>query len=128
MITYLDTAIAVWLAQGSLQKISPAALDHLRTPGLQIRLSPMVLLELQFLHEIGRILLPAADIRRKLEAEIGLEVCRLDFSAITEAALTESWTRDPFDRVITAHARVNGLSWLVTADRKIREFYPRALW
>lgn len=128
MITYLDTSVAVWLAQKSLDRLSPAALDHLGQPQVDCRLSPAVLLELQFLYEIGRILLPAADIRRKLETELAVAVCPLGFPAIAEAALSESWTRDPFDRLITAHARVNSLSWLVTSDRHILEIYPRAIW
>ena len=127
MTSYLDTGVAVWLAQRSLERISPAALEHL-TQSADRRLSPTVLLELQFLYEIGRILLPAADIRRKLEAEFAVEVCSLAYPLIVEAAVGESWTRDPFDRLITAHARANGLSWLVTSDRRIREVYPRAVW
>lgn len=127
MITYLDTNVSVWLAQKSLDRISPVALDHLiQSPDR--RLSPTVLLELQFLYEIGRILLPAADIRRKLEAEFSVTVCDFAFPLIAQTAVAENWTRDPFDRLITAHARANGLSWLVTADRRMREAYPRALW
>lgn len=130
MTTYLDTAVAVWLAQGSLDRISPKALAHLRGTGRETdcRLSPAVLLELEFLFETGRILLPAADIRRKLELEAGVTVCELGFAEVVEAALRENWTRDPFDRLITAHARANALAWLVTSDRRIREAYPRAIW
>jgi PIN domain nuclease of toxin-antitoxin system len=126
--TYLDTSVAIWLAQRSLDRISQPALDHLKKPDMECLLSPAVLLELQFLYEIKRILLPPADIRRKLEREFGVEVCDLDFLTITTTALDEGWTRDPFDRMITAHARANGLSWLVTSDRRIRESYPRSIW
>jgi PIN domain nuclease of toxin-antitoxin system len=128
VITYLDTSVSVWLAQKSLDRISAVALDHLIHTATDCRLSPTVLLELEFLYEIGRILLPAADIRRKLEVEAGVTVCDLGFPLIAETALRENWTRDPFDRLITAHARANSLAWLVTADRRIREAYPRAIW
>lgn len=128
MITYLDTSVAVWLAQRSLDRLTAPALDHLAQSTFDRRISPAVLLELQFLFEIGRILLPAADVRRKLEAEFAVEVCDLSFPLVTETSLTENWTRDPFDRLITAHARANGLAWLVTSDRHIREVYPRAIW
>ncbi|MGB7134974.1 MAG: PIN domain-containing protein [Acidobacteriaceae bacterium] len=127
MTTYLDTAVAVWLAQRSLDRISPAALEHLRGAA-DCRMSPAVLLELEFLYEIGRILLPAADIQRKLESEAGVTVCELGFAEVVETALRENWTRDPFDRLITAQARANALAWLVTSDRRIREAYPRAIW
>ncbi|MGA8112018.1 MAG: PIN domain-containing protein [Acidobacteriaceae bacterium] len=128
MTTYLDTAVAVWLAQGSLDRISPAALEHLRGAAMDCRMSPAVLLELEFLYEIGRILLPAADIQRKLESEAGVTVCEMGFAEVVETALRENWTRDPFDRLITAQARANALAWLVTSDRRIREAYPRAIW
>ena len=127
MITYLDTSVAVWLAQKSLDRITPAGLDHL-AHATDRRLSFAVLLELQFLYEIKRILIPAADIRRKLETEFAVTVCDLSFPLIAETALTENWTRDPFDRLITAHARANSLAWLVTSARRIREAYPRAIW
>jgi PIN domain nuclease of toxin-antitoxin system len=127
VITYLDTSVAVWLAQKSLDRITPAGLDHL-AHATDRRLSFAVLLELQFLYEIKRILIPAADIRRKLETEFAVTVCDLSFPLIAETALTENWTRDPFDRLITAHARANSLAWLVTSDRRIREAYPRAIW
>jgi PIN domain nuclease of toxin-antitoxin system len=128
VITYLDTSVAVWLAQKSLDRISPAALDHLAHSAEDCRLSPTVLLELEFLYEIGRILLPAADIQRKLEAEAGVTVCDLGYPLIAGTALRENWTRDPFDRLITAHARAHSLAWLVTPDRRIREAYPRVIW
>ena len=126
--TYVDTSVAVWLAQKSLDRISPTALDHLTHWAADCRMSPAVLLELEFLHEIGRILVSAQDIRLKLETEAGITVCDLGFPEVVETALRESWTRDPFDRLITAHARTNSLAWLVTSDRKIREAYPRAVW
>lgn len=128
MITYLDTSVAVWFAQKSLDRISRPALDHLTNSGGERLLSPIVLLELQFLYEIKRILLPAADIQRKLELEFDVRVCDLGLPRITNAALDEQWTRDPFDRLITAHARANGLAWLVTSDRRIRDNYPRSVW
>jgi PIN domain nuclease of toxin-antitoxin system len=88
----------------------------------------MVLIELQFLYEIGRTSLSAKDIQRKLESELGVRVCDLDFAAIANAAVDEQWTRDPFDRIIVSHARANGLAYLVTSDELIRKNYPRAIW
>jgi PIN domain nuclease of toxin-antitoxin system len=128
VITYLDTSVAVWLAQKSLDRISQPALDHLANVSSEKLLSPAVLLELQFLYEIKRILLPAYDIQRKLEREFDVRLCDLSFLQIINAAFDEAWTRDPFDRLITAHARANGLASLITSDRRIRDTYPRAVW
>jgi PIN domain nuclease of toxin-antitoxin system len=88
----------------------------------------MVLIELEYLHEIGRVRLGARDVLRKLSQEIGLIVCDLSFPSVAEAALDEKWTRDPFDRAIVAQAKANGLALLISADEEIRQHYPRAIW
>lgn len=59
---------------------------------------------------------------------MAVEVCTLPFTAVTEAALEESWTREPFDRLIVAQAKANGYAALITADRLIRANYSQALW
>ncbi|MCF7950382.1 MAG: hypothetical protein K9L57_01970 [Spirochaetaceae bacterium] len=37
------------------------------------------------------------------------------------------WTRDPFDRLITAQADIQAAS-LLTKDGTIRTHYPKAVW
>ena len=126
MSAYLDTQVAVWLSQGAMDRMSAAATRQMAETNLL--LSPMALLELEYLYEIRRILLSAEAVRLKLEHELGVIVCQLDFAAITNAALNEKWTRDPFDRLIVANAKANGLSPLISADEEIRSNYPRAVW
>jgi PIN domain nuclease of toxin-antitoxin system len=72
--------------------------------------------------------LPSRDLHLKLEREIGIRVCDLDFPSIVNIALNEKWTRDPFDRIIVSQAKVKGLAHLVSADEEIRQWYPRAVW
>ena len=126
MSAYLDTHIAVRLADGDLDKLSPTAMQTIARTDLL--LSPMVLVELEYLFELNKIRLSADDVRRKLEFELGVRVCQFSFQAIADVAFREKWTRDPFDRIIVAHARVNGISSLISADRLIRQNYPRAVW
>jgi PIN domain nuclease of toxin-antitoxin system len=57
-----------------------------------------------------------------------VQVCELEFSSIITTAAGEKWTRDPFDRMIVAHAKANGFAALVSADELIRKHYPRAVW
>lgn len=45
---------------------------------------------------------------------------------IIEAALEQPWTRDPFDRIVVAHAALRE-SPLVTRDRNVRGHYPQAV-
>lgn len=126
MICYLDTQVVVWLAEANLAKISQKALSLVQTADL--RISPMAEVELQYLHEIKRIIVTPQDILVKLNAEIGLTVCDHPFPIIAEVALGETWTRDPFDRIIVAHAKANGVAPLLTKDETIRANYPNARW
>jgi PIN domain nuclease of toxin-antitoxin system len=123
---YLDTNVVVWLAQGTLQRISRRARSALEQGTLLM--SPMVLIELQYLYEFNRVKLPARDVRLKVEHEIGVRVCDLPFLSVASAALDEKWTRDPFDRMIVAQAKANGVAPLVSADEEIKKNYPRTVW
>ena len=123
---YLDTSVAVWLSQGKVSSLSKEVKSILRRADLLI--SPMVLLELEVLYEIRRTILRSRDIQLKLEYELGVRVCDHSFRLIVEAALSEKWTRDPFDRVIVAHAKANGFAPLVSADEAVAKHYPRTIW
>ena len=126
MIAYLDTNVVVWLAQGDLRRISPNAHSVLEQADLLI--SPMVLVELEYLCEVNRIRLSSRTVLLKVEHEIGVRVCDLAFPRVADAAIDEKWTRDPFDRTIVSQAKANGLAPLISADEEIRENYPRTVW
>ena len=123
---YLDTNVAVWLAQGDLTRITATALESIRTCNLFV--SPMVALELAYLHEINRITLTSQDVLLKLKAELGVDVCDTSFSSLVAIAVHEKWTRDPFDRIILSHAKANGLSRLISADDAIQKNYVKTVW
>jgi PIN domain nuclease of toxin-antitoxin system len=123
---YLDTQVVIWLCEKKLQRLTPAAVAALEDSDLLV--SPMVLLELQYLYELKKILQPPQVLLGQLEAQIGLQICGHPFASIVQSALFESWTRDPFDRVIVAHARASRYSPLITSDKQIRENYPRSVW
>jgi hypothetical protein len=53
---------------------------------------------------------------RALLSQLGLKLCSHPFPAIVQTALFETWTRDPFDRMIVAQAWSNGYAPLVTSD------------
>lgn len=126
MIAYLDTNVILWLAEGSLHHITPEARQVLEKAKLFV--SPMVLVELQFLYEVNRISLPPKDVLAKLSQAVDVQVCPLPFPKVADAALNESWTREPFDRLITAQAKANSFATLITADSKIRANYAAAIW
>lgn len=116
----------VWLCQKRLDKLTPSAEAAIER--LELLISPMVLLELEYLYEIKKLVRPPHMLLNQLETQIGLKLCSHPFASIIHPAVFETWTCDLFDRVIVAHARSNGYSSLVTSDSKIRENYPNSVW
>ena len=123
-MTYLDTHSALWLCTRDVA-LSDAALREIESG--ELRLSPMAILEMQLLQEIGRLNAPPARFVGILKRDFEVTVCSIPFHAVVEAAIGETWTRDPFDRVIVAQARF-AKGKLITRDRKILEHFPGALW
>jgi PIN domain nuclease of toxin-antitoxin system len=123
---YLDTHILVWLYQDGAARLTPRGTRAIESADLLL-ISPMVELELSYLHEISRINCPAATILDYLRRDIGLETCPLPFAAVIGSALTLNWTRDPFDRIIIAQA-AHRESPLLTADQNILKHHTTAIW
>lgn len=123
---YLDTHVVIWLYAGKLDLISPNARQAMeKEPELLI--SPMVLMELDFLYEIKKIRRDSDPISTYLNQKIGLVICDKSFELVCKTAAQLQWTRDPFDRLITAQAAIAS-DGLITKDRIIREHYRQALW
>ena len=122
---YLDTHVVAWLYAGELDRLSPFASERIEAEDVVI--SPMVVLELTYLHEIERLLVDAPVIIESLEAAIGLRVCTLPFHRLVMEAASQKWTRDPFDRIIVANA-VCAQSPLLTKDRQILQHCQSAVW
>ena len=125
MILHLDTHVIVQLyagKQGPFPSRARAALDHSR-----LVYSPVVELEVQYLHEIGRISVGPEVIFPYLADRIGLAPDDTPYLVVTRKALGLSWTRDPFDRLITSAAMVSDRP-LLTRDRTIRDHYSAAFW
>ena len=124
-VVFLDTHIAVWLYAGLVEKISGTAKQAIEANDLLI--SPMVRLELQYLFEIGRITVKPDTIIRNLFAAIGLQVSETPLQQIIEEALKINWTRDVFDRLLSAEAAVVGAGF-ITADENIKSNLKLAVW
>lgn len=124
-LTFLDTHIVCWLFEARLDLFSRESLAAIET-GI-LRVSPMVALELQYLHEIGRITRPANDVLAALSDDIDLRMNETPFAETVARAQSLAWTRDPFDRLIVAETlAADGL--LVTRDEKIRTNAACAVW
>ena len=87
----------------------------------------MVLLELEILFEVERI---KATPERVLAAarEFGeLSLADSPLADVVEHSRNLSWTRDPIDRLVTAHAMTDGAK-LLTADKVILANFADAVW
>lgn len=109
-VILLDTNAVIWIDG-----------NHTRVRGLLKQrgpffVSPATVLELQFLEEIGRIRL-----RSGIAGIVHDPRWTVDDTPAIDwfvAAAEQSWTRDPFDRLIVAHAIVRR-SRLASADERL---------
>jgi PIN domain nuclease of toxin-antitoxin system len=122
---YLDTHVTLWLYAGETARISKRAASLIN--GEALLASPIVLLELQYLREIGRLAATPRAVVVELKRRVGLEIQNRPLDAIVEQAQDLDWTRDVFDRLIVAQAALDAAA-LVTIDRTIRKHYPKAVW
>jgi len=122
---HLDTHVVVWLYAGDLSRFPAGALRRLEHEDL--RISPIVALELEYLYEVGRIAQGASAVLQHLTRALGLVQDDGDFSEVVTAARSLIWTRDPFDRLIVGNAIVTGAN-LMTKDRIILRHCRQAVW
>lgn len=125
-VIYLDTHVVLWLYADGGNGLSNDAREGIET-AFDLLISPMVLLELDFLHEIDRITVNSESIFTYLEQRIGLKHCSQPFIKVVQSASRQTWTRDLFDRIICAQAALSEAP-LITKDQTIHEHYPHALW
>ena len=89
--------------------------------------SPMVGLELTYLHEIGRLTVSGPEILADLAERVGLKPSDQTLAAVTAAANALTWTRDSFDRLIVGDALAANVR-LLTKDRTILDNTQIAFW
>lgn len=124
---HLDTQVALWLYYRLDRQISRGAKAQLAR-ARDLRLSPLVVVEIEILIEIGRVKLKTADLLlHDLQERLDLELSDASAAVVAEAACRFAWTRDPFDRLIVANAMADGAK-LITADQVILRHFDQAVW
>lgn len=121
----LDTHVVAWLYAGETQRFPAGPRRLLEEDDLAV--SPVVGLELQYLHEIERLSQSSDVVLAALGRTLGLRVVDCSVAELVDHAIGFDWTRDPFDRLIAAHATTQQAP-LLTADRDIRAHLPLAVW
>lgn len=107
----LDTHALIWLAKGHRRARPLQALPRLY-------LSPATVLELQFLAETGRVRFAGGASPTFLADDDRWRLDEPPTGKWFATACDIQWTRDPFDRLLVAHARFRG--WrLATADEML---------
>jgi PIN domain nuclease of toxin-antitoxin system len=124
-VIHLDTHVAAWLYAGRTDLFPAGVRSRLEREDLVV--SPMVVLELQYLYEVGKTTEPGDVVMSALRRVLPVQVSDLPFEAVVSSALGATWTRDPFDRIIASQADLAEAP-LVTKDRNIHRHYSRALW
>ncbi|MBF0244608.1 MAG: type II toxin-antitoxin system VapC family toxin [Planctomycetes bacterium] len=122
---FIDTHVAVWLFYGRKDEFSDTAREAIENNDL--RLSPMSCLELNYLHEVGKIANDMQCILPVLTTSFAVEVHESNFWLVIQESASLQWTRDPFDRLICAQAVLEGRK-LLTRDRNILSNFKQAFW
>ncbi len=120
----IDTHVALWLRAGDEKRLKPV---RRLLESSEVRLSPFAVLELQALFEIGRTRETGRWIARALEEDHDISVFDALLSEACSRALDLSFTRDPFDRLIGAHALAAD-AVLLTVDEVLLEHLSCARW
>jgi PIN domain nuclease of toxin-antitoxin system len=85
-----------------------------------LRLSPVSLLEIRFLVEVGKVTLTPGRSVAEIADDPRWRLDSPSSARLFAAAFDLEWTRDPFDRLLVAHARYR--RWrLATGDRLLQE-------
>jgi PIN domain nuclease of toxin-antitoxin system len=111
----LDTHFLLWVVTGAARLDEFPWLDEYAPWGV----SPVSLLEVQFLGEAGRLEVESNAFVSALKQDPRFLIDEVPLLALIEQALPLSWTRDPFDRLLVAHSTARRTP-LCTVDREIR--------
>jgi PIN domain nuclease of toxin-antitoxin system len=125
-VIHLDTHVVVWLYAGNVKALSRLVAERI-TNDDDLVISPVVALEIDFLHEIGKVTEAGETMIADLGRRLALRLARSPFADVVAAAKSLVWTRDPFDRLIVAHAVAENAN-LATRDSVIRRHFKRAIW
>lgn len=111
MKALLDTHFLLWVASRSRRLRPYRWLERYAPWGV----SPVSLLEIQYLAEVGRIEVRNPQFTDTVLHDPRFLVDEVPLLPLVREAETLSWTRDPFDRLLAAHSSVRRVA-LCTLD------------
>jgi PIN domain nuclease of toxin-antitoxin system len=118
MTCLLDTHFLLWIVSKSTRLRDYPWLDDYAPWGV----SPVSLLEVQLLSEVGRRKLDRPGFIQTVMSDPRFEVDEAPLVGLIQKSLDLSWSRDPFDRLIAAHSLVRRAP-LCTLDANILRYH-----
>jgi PIN domain nuclease of toxin-antitoxin system len=117
----LDTHVLLWAA-GQPARLAPAARELLLDPARQLHFSPASLWEIGIKHALGRADF-RVDARRLWRMLLAAGYRELPVASEHAVAVAElpPLHKDPFDRILLAQARTEGME-LLTADAALARY------
>jgi PIN domain nuclease of toxin-antitoxin system len=114
----LDTHFLIWLLLGSNRIAAFPWLGKHRPWGV----SPVSLLEIEFLSEVGRLRVRNPGFIEALSKDDRFVIDDPPLAQVFGNALSLDWTRDPFDRLLAAHSLTRRVP-LCSVDETIQRHY-----
>jgi PIN domain nuclease of toxin-antitoxin system len=111
----LDSHFLIWIVTRSRRLSRFPWLDRYLPWGV----SPIALLEIQFLSELGKVDLKPG-FHDAVRSDARFELDDPPSASLVERAIPLSWTRDPFDRLLAAHSEVRR-SPMISVDEDMLE-------
>lgn len=118
MTVLIDTHFLLWIIEGSPRLRSYPWVKKYSPYGI----SPISILELQFLSEVGKIQLDVLGFMSNLARDPRFLLDDTPLLQLIKEAVHLGWTRDPFDRLLAAHSLARRVP-LCTVDAVIRRHH-----
>jgi PIN domain nuclease of toxin-antitoxin system len=121
----LDTHLVLWWMAGEASRISKRALAALGSEGHEPVVSAVSIWEAAIKRGLGKLEAPG-DLLAQLEGA-GVELLPITAGHADLVAALPMHHRDPFDRLLVAQARIEGLA-LVSDDERLRRYGVEVVW
>lgn len=129
MASYLlDTHIIIWLLSEP-QKLSKLAKEIVQNPNNRLYYSLLSMNEIAIKASIGKLSIGEnwQSIYQRLLQQKGIDLLPLDWRAVNALQNLPFHHKDPFDRMLIAHAMVNQLAF-ISADNDCAKYNLPVIW
>ena len=118
----LDTNVMLWSSTGD-RRLSSQAMELINSNGSMVFISSVSTWEIVIKYALGRLPLPEqpATFVPKVIHDLKLQTLDITHGHAIEVGHLPMHHRDPFDRMLVAQARVEGMT-LLTSDRNLRKY------